>query len=59
MIDKIIGHFQGKKGNEYLVLDDDRDENKEISKKYNEVWEGIKKEIETTNGGKKIEYGKD
>ena len=59
MIDKIIGHFQGKEGNEYLVLDDDRDENKEISKKYNEVWEGIKKEIETTNGGKKIEYGKD
>ena len=59
MIDKIIGHFQGKEGNEYLVLDDDRNENKEISKKYNEVWEGIKKEIETTNGGKKIEYGKD
>ena len=25
----------------------------EISKKYNEVWEGIKKEIETINGGKK------
>ena len=59
MIDKIIDHFQGKEGNEYLVLDDDRDENKEISKKYNEVWEGIKQEIETTNGGKKIEYGKD
>ena len=28
-------------------------------KKYEEVWEGIKKEIETINGGEKIEYGKD
>ena len=34
------------------------DENKEVSKKYKEVWDGIKKEIETVNGGKKIEYGK-
>ena len=24
-----------------------------------EVWEGVKKEIETINGGKKVEYGKD
>ena len=23
------------------------------------IWEGVKKEIETINGGKKIEYGKD
>ena len=28
-------------------------------KKYEEVWEGVKKEIETINGGKKVEYGKD
>ena len=35
------------------------DENKEVSKKYDEVWEGVKKEIETINGGKKVEYGKD
>ena len=41
-----------------LVLDD-VDENKEVSKKYEEVWEGVKKEIETINGGEKIEYGKD
>ena len=38
---------------------DDVDENKEFSKKYEEVWEGVKKEIETINGGKKVEYGKD
>ena len=34
------------------------DENKEVSKKYEEVWEGVKK-IETINGGEKVEYGKD
>ena len=54
----MIGHFGGKNDNKYLVLDD-VDENKEVLKKYEEVWEGIKKEIETINGGKKIEYGKD
>ena len=58
MIDKMIGHFEEKNGNKYLVLDD-VNENKEVSKKYEEVWEGVKKEIETINGGEKIEYGKD
>ena len=58
MIDKVIGHFEEKSGNKYLVLDD-VNENKEVSKKYEEVWEGVKKEIETINGGEKIEYGKD
>ena len=58
MTDEMIGHFEGKSGNKYLVLDD-VNENKEVSKKYEEVWEGAKKEIETINGGEKIEYGKD
>ena len=58
MIDKMIGHFEEKNGNKYLVLDD-VDENKEVSKKYKEVWEGVKKDIETINGGKKVECGKD
>ena len=49
-----------KKKNEikYLVLDN-VNENKEVSKKYEEFWEDVKKEIETINGGEKIEYGKD
>ena len=38
---------------------DDIDENKEVLKKCGAIWEGIKKEIETINGGEKIEYGKD
>ena len=55
MINKIIGHFEEKNGNKYLVLDH-IDESKEVLKKYEEVWDGIKKEIETINGGGKIEY---
>ena len=53
----MIGHFEEKNENIYLVLDE-VDENKEVSKKYEEVWEGIK-EIETINDGKQNEYGKD
>ena len=47
-----------KNENKYLVLDE-IDENKEVLNKYEEVWEGIKKEIETINGGEKIGFGKD
>ena len=54
----MIGHFEEKSENKYLVLDD-VNERKEVSKKYEEVWDGIKKEIETINGGKQIEYEKD
>ena len=57
MIDQMIGHVEEKNENKYLALDD-VDENKEIVKKYKEVWDGIKKEIETINGREKIEYGK-
>ena len=58
MINEIIGHFEEQNENKYLILDD-VDVNKEVSKKYEEVWEDVKKEIETINGGEKIEYGKD
>ena len=57
-IDEMIGHFEVKNQNKYLVLDD-LNENKKVSKKYEEVWEDVKKEIETINGGEKIEYEKD
>ena len=53
----MIDQFEEKNGNKYLVLDD-VDENKEVSKKYEKVWEGVKKEIEAINDGKKSEYGK-
>ena len=58
MISEIIGHFEEKNENKYFVLDD-VDKNKEVSKKYENVWKGVKKETETINGGEKIEYGKD
>ena len=48
---------------EYLVFDSTElhstDENKEVFKKYTELWDGIRNEIETKSGGKKGEYGKD
>ena len=58
MINEMIGHFEEKNENKYLVLDE-IDENKEVLEKYKEVWERIKKEIETINSDEKIEYGKD
>ena len=42
IINEMIGHFEGKNKNKYLVLDE-IDENKEVLNKYEEVWEGIKK----------------
>ena len=36
MINEVIGHFEVKNENKYLVLDD-ADENKEVSKRYEEV----------------------
>ena len=63
IIGKVDGHIecnsvQKNNGNKYLVFDS-TDENKEVLKKYTELWNGIKNEIETINGGKKGEYGKD
>ena len=55
MINEMIVHFEEKSGNKYLVLDD---ENKDVSKKCEEVWEVVKKEIETINGGKKLNMEK-
>ena len=52
----MIGHFEEKSGNKYLFLDD-VDENK-VSKKYKKVSEGVKKDIETINGGEKLNMGK-
>ena len=42
MINETISHCEEKNENKYLVLDD-VDRNKEVSKKYEEVWEGVKK----------------
>ena len=48
----MTGYFEEKHESKYLVLDD-ADKYKEFSRKYEEVWKGIKKEIQTINAGKK------
>ena len=53
IIDKVIGYIEENNGNKYLVFDS-TDENKEVLKKYTELSDGIKNEIETINGGKKV-----
>ena len=58
IIGEVDGHIEEKNGSKYLVFDS-TDENKEKFKKYTELWNGIKNEIETINGSKKGEYGKD
>ena len=55
---KVDGFIEEKNGSKYLVFDS-TDENKEVLKKYTELWNGIKNEIETINGGKKSKYGED
>ena len=57
---KMIGHLEEKNGNKYLALDH-ADENKEVSKKKNEILRNeIKKVFKATKMvAKKIEYGKD
>ena len=54
MIDEMTGHLEEKNENKYLVLDD-VDESKDVPKKFGKVL----KKIETINGGKKIDHGKD
>ena len=53
IIGKVDGYIEKNNGNKYLVFDS-TDENKEVLKKYTELWDGIKNEIETINGGKKV-----
>ena len=57
MIDKMIGHFEEKNGNKYLVLDD-VNENKEVSEKYEEFWDGIKKKMKQLMVAKKLNMRK-
>ena len=43
----------------YLICDDSVNENKELLKKYANVWDGIRNKMKTINGGKENHYGKD
>ena len=54
----MTGYIEEKDTNKYLIFDS-TDENKEILKKYDEVFDGIRDEIIAINGAKKIDYEKD
>ena len=58
IIGKVDGHIEEKNGSKYLVFDS-ANETKEVLEKYTELWDRIKNEIETVNGGKKGKYGQD
>ena len=57
-INHASGYIEEKNGNKYLIFDS-VDENKEVLKKYADVWDGIKNKIKAINGGKESDYGKD
>ena len=57
IIDEVGEYVEEKNGNKYLILDS-TDKNKEILKKYPQLWDGIKNSIEKVNN-KLSEYGKD
>ena len=57
IIGTAIGHIDENNGNKYLVFDS-ADENKEVFKKYKELWDGIKNNIENINDGE-CKYVKD
>ena len=48
MIHFAIGYFKEKNAEKYLILD--------LTEKYDEVFSGIRKEIETINGRKRLVY---
>ena len=57
ILGKVDGHIEEKNESKYLVFCS-ADENKEVLKKYTELWDGIKNEIEIINSGKQGEFGK-
>ena len=51
IIGEVDGYIKEKNGSKYLVFDS-VNENNEALRKCDELWDGIKNEIETKNGGK-------
>ena len=51
-------YTEEKNGNKHLIFDS-VDENKEVLKKYADVWDGIKNKIKAINGDRENDHGKD
>ena len=60
LVNHANGYIEEKSGNKHSILDDYVNENKALLKAYANVWDEIKSEIKTINGGGKgNDYGKD
>ena len=63
IISAVDEYIEEKNGKKYLILDSAElhftNKNKKVLKKYTELWNGIKNEIDTINGSKEGDYGKD
>ena len=57
MINEMIGHFEEKNENKYLVLDE-IDKNKDVLEKFEEVWKGIKKKLKRLIVAKRLNMEK-
>ena len=57
LINHASGYIEEKGVNKYLIFDS-TDENKELLKKYNDVWNGVKNKIEEVSSDK-CDYEKD
>ena len=56
-IDHARGYIEEKQGNKYLIFDS-ANKIKELLKKYNDVWDGIKNKIKEVSSGE-CDYEKD
>ena len=58
LVNHASGYIEEKNQNKYLIFDDSVNENKELLKKYRDVWDGTKRKIKTIYGNKESDYGK-
>ena len=59
IFDNVDGYIiEGSKRYKYLIFASTKN-NKKVLEKYTELWDGIKNQIETINGGESIKYKKD
>ena len=59
LVNDANGYMEKKNGNKYLIFDDSVNENKELLKKYADVWDGIKNKIKAINDAKENYYEED
>ena len=59
LVNHANGYIEEKNVNKYLIFVDSLNENKELLKKYADVWDGIKRKIKTINISKENNYEKD